>query len=249
MSGEQRRLVDDASRGNTTWLRDGRIAYTTVERSLVFVSLAGSRRPQAFRVPNPRGPDTLDLGYAVSPDGTRVAYVHDCGLWLRNLATGRSTRVLRGEFANVPDANSWSPDSSKFVAPNASWEKKCREFYRYPPSENRIFNRDGRRIGIAPGGGTTWSRDSRWLAVFDGEHGTNVGGMQPLDVVSFPDQHIASILRGGNTGPAFIGPGDRILYGVYAHPETFGPPLETGYGAHPELWLGRLWLGRLRLGG
>ena len=87
-----------------SWFPDGhRVAYSLEDHLVVLDTRSGARQT----VPSPmRG--RLVRTPAVSPDGTRIAFqVHQDGMWMLDLASGRTTRVLSDRSAQE---FAWSPD-------------------------------------------------------------------------------------------------------------------------------------------
>jgi dipeptidyl aminopeptidase/acylaminoacyl peptidase len=231
--------------GAVTWLRDGRVAYTDQRRRLFFVRPGAAPVRTGFRIPNPPGRDDLGWSYAVKPNGRILLYGAACRTWLLDLGTHRRWPVERTVHGDVvmPGEGAWAPDGRAFVGELGHWDNRCRELDSWVVNENRLFSAGGRRLGILPRGGTSWSRDGRWLLVFDSDPGNDPGnpGEQPLYVISVRSQRISELLRIAYAAPAFVGPGRRLVFGRYRNPGAFA---QRRGSARPELWLGLLerWL-------
>jgi hypothetical protein len=149
--------------GDPTWSRDERVVVVATDDGTL---LAG----------NGDGTDLHPIGtfprpVALSPDGSRFAFLRDGNVWLAQ-ADGSDVRNLSGFDLGGAVGAWWSPDG-QFVAVlqgQAMW----------------VFSPDGsvrQRIGTGLGSGTTgwgpewapvWSPDGRWLAIEHDDHVTLV---------------------------------------------------------------------------
>jgi Tol biopolymer transport system component len=84
---------------------------------------------------------------AVSPEGMRIAFFHNAGLYIHSLATGDST--LLGPRGWFPD---FSPDGKSIV-------------YHDDDGSVRIIGASSLDIGVfpTPGSRVSWMPDGRWL--------------------------------------------------------------------------------------
>ena len=221
VTGARRRVATDAGAGPVTWLRNGRIAYVDTHRRLV----VGGRR---YAVP--RG--TI----AVAPDGARILYTKTCDVWLANLRTGRVRRFARAGYATA--GASWSPDGTH-VALGAGWWSNCDDEdygFDWYHAGTELFDLDGRPLDRVAGGVVGWSRDGRYLLTAGGVTGTEVGALQPLQLVDVRTRTHSTLLPGRSSGEALVTGDGRIVFGRYDDPKAF----HEGGIPTPREYAGRL---------
>jgi Tol biopolymer transport system component len=145
----------------------------------------------------------------VSPDGSRLAYTRSSDgqleVWIRELAGGRDTRVVRlGEGAAFP---SWSPDG-RAVAVDV-WRDGHAQVYVAELATGAItqvsrsvdqawvrsWSPDGARVAFAG------STDGRWNVWSVGRNGTDL-----LQLTDYGDEH--HYVRNPEWSPT----GDRLVY-------------------------------------
>jgi dipeptidyl-peptidase-4 len=87
---------------------------------------------------SPRQRDTERRAQAVSPDGTRAAFIRDDNLWVRDLASGAETPLTTD---GVKDYG--------YATDNAGWVKSDRPILLWSPDSKKIatFQQDQRRVG------------------------------------------------------------------------------------------------------
>jgi dipeptidyl aminopeptidase/acylaminoacyl peptidase len=82
--------------------------------------------------------DSVPRNAVLSPDGTRAAFIRDDNLWVRDVATGRDTRLTSD---GVPDFG--------YATDNAGWVRSDRPVLLWSPDSKKIatFQQDQRGVG------------------------------------------------------------------------------------------------------
>jgi Tol biopolymer transport system component len=118
--GTDRRRLTDPRRGIAsapTWSRDGRkilFLSATLHATTLYAIRIGRRGRQALARGIARGDSRREIRYAVSPDGSRIAWVLRGGAGIHVIrADGSGKRVLASEL--IVDSLSWSPDSRRIA--------------------------------------------------------------------------------------------------------------------------------------
>jgi len=222
------------------WLDDGRLAYLTRDRRLVFTSPEGEVTDTGFSAPDPAGRDSLVRFVSVSSDGGRVVFAEDCRSWLHDLSSGERTKV-RGR-STAPPNRSWAPDGRHFVLQKTTWERGCTRQFNNPVFDI-LFSSEGGRIGhvlgdrasLSHGHELTWSSDGDRLLITNQVTGTGVTGLKQLFAVEVDGRRVTRVLK-ARTIAAFVDANERVVFARYASAE--GP-------AHGRLH-GAVYTGRLR---
>lgn len=131
-----RGVAKAAYHGQVRWLDDGRLAYLTPERKLVFHRPGAEPTPAGLSIPDPKGYDSLAASVAVSPDGTNALWAQGCRVYLRHLPT-RKDEMLNAWNVWVPE-RAWSPDGGHFVLQRTSPMSIARRLSRLPPTTSSL---------------------------------------------------------------------------------------------------------------
>ncbi len=113
-----------------SWACDIRAYQCTPGRALTGMSeMGGGRRG---------GGSGFSRTEVASPDGTRIAFIRDHNLWVRNVATGEERPLTRD---GVQDYG--------YATDNAGWRKSDRPIVAWSPDSNKIatFQQDQRGVG------------------------------------------------------------------------------------------------------
>jgi dipeptidyl-peptidase 4 len=126
-----------------TWLDDDRFWYrmTKEDGSAEFVLVDAAK---AARASSGKQPERDASGRAanrsevLSPDGTRLAFIRDFNLWVRDAKTGKETPLTTD---GVKDFG--------YATDNAGWTKSDRPILLWSPDSKKIatFQHDGRKVG------------------------------------------------------------------------------------------------------
>ena len=201
-------------------------ASPTGPPTLVVTALDGSGDPtgeeQRIAVP------TMPLCAQWSPDGRRLAYVDDTGLWVASLDGQTPVRLFDSRASGSIHDFEWSPDGSQIAVSLLN-------------GEILLVPVDGKDVSVVPGGmngGTlAWAPDGTRVAVGrDGSWGGRNPGIQVIDV----DRNVVRTLDLGDNptmggDPAWSPDGEHIAFVednrvVLADPDGGGsmtlPPVE-----------------------
>ncbi len=111
-------------------------------------------------------PAFYTLGMRLSWDGTRVASSRDGDVWISDIVRGGATKLTfdseHGEIGPI-----WSPDGTEVMYASLGWEDGLYRAFRKPSNgageETLVFATEG----TAPYFVGDWSRDGRYLLVYD----------------------------------------------------------------------------------
>ncbi|HUG40180.1 MAG TPA: DPP IV N-terminal domain-containing protein, partial [Longimicrobiales bacterium] len=127
------------------WLDDGRVWYRVSTDDGSRIVVADPARQRVDRdadstrlMAAARGDDRVGENEVVAPDGRKVAFVRAHDLWVRELASGRETRLTTDGVADFGYATN-----------NAGWTKSDRPVLLWSPDSRRIatFQHDARGVG------------------------------------------------------------------------------------------------------
>lgn len=171
------RLTDERDTvGSVSWGRhDGRVYFTSDRH--------GDGRPDLYAADISSGaierisrtPDAQMIFPALSPDGTRIAYVdgRDQSLRVHNIASGQSVHIVDQVYGNAMGAPSWSADGSTVAFAEL---RAANSRYREGRNLIRTVNVDSGSWDFHEPGplpeqlsdryeaGPVWSPDGRWMA-------------------------------------------------------------------------------------
>lgn len=118
-----------ADRGRAIEFNAGRSHYTCVLKAMTCTAAAVERG---------RG-NTAGMGGVVSPDSSKVAFIRDYNLWVRDLKTGQETRLTTD---GVKDFG--------YATDNAGWTHSDRAVLLWSPDSKKIatFQQDERGVGM-----------------------------------------------------------------------------------------------------
>ncbi len=108
--GSAPRMLEAAgsSLSGAAWARDGRTLLAPRDGDLWRVPIDGSTATPVWKTPD------TETGIALSPDADRAAFVRNGAIFVRDLASGRETAVVRDPGRNVAGLG-WSPDGRSLV--------------------------------------------------------------------------------------------------------------------------------------
>jgi dipeptidyl aminopeptidase/acylaminoacyl peptidase len=228
------------------WLPDGSGVVYAGADGAVWLQLRSGLAQQL----TPADPDRAPTSPAVSPDGTRVAYVVDLAeVRVLDRRSGTDTRLDDGAFAFVNDP-AWSPSGATVLwqawsPPHMPWDEsavvEAPADGSLPPRADRLAGVQQQQPRVAPDG--TWVRvrdDTGVATVWWGGHPLVADGCEHAGPTWGPGQRSYAISPGGHA--VAVARNERG-FGRLIVVRTGGdhPTVEVARGVHGQLgWVGRL---------
>lgn len=206
--------------------------------------------------------DVEAFAYAVSPDGSRVAYPDSSGWHVQRFGSRRSALLAasmplasrRGDATPTVLSAAWSPDSRRIALVTALQDRRCVLTVVDPSTGYRLAVDSAGYIGSP-----AWSSDGKMLAWFGQTDRLNPGQESYLKGYTLADTHVyqfrvsevgrtgagaSRIVYSGEKSPLRWAPGSRSL--VLDQPAKGVGIVDTGTGAvrwimagRPEFHIGR----------